>query len=149
MAIYDLRTSFGTSLDLTGSIGTHDAGDVIDLTETGLDIGDGTPKYVNIYFTTAVAPATSAINIQVQLSATEDQTGDVFIIGQTGAITSPDAGDVYSILIPPLLSKLRASHRYLGITIVVTSADVTAGAANVHFSLTPPTNTRSYPDAVN
>ena len=148
--LIDSRLEFVDAVDVSASAGTALAGDVIDL-GVARDIGQGQPLYLVIQVTTLFASGGSAtVNFRLRsdgVAAIHDTTSTAHL--ETGALafTLLTLGTRYVIPIPP---EGNAYEQFLGVQVVVTVADTTAGDVNA-FLTTEPTvaPTTSYADAAN
>lgn len=139
--IMDERTEFADATSLnTGAAGSYLIGDVVDLTNTGRDIGNGEPDlYLVIQVDTA---ATSGGSATVQFHLASDAQAAIAVDGSaTYHYTSPAipvatlvAG--YGAVAVPLP---RGNYeRYLGVLQTTAVAALTAGKINAFLTMNPP-----------
>ena len=139
--ILDERLEFADAGSVILAAGTAVLGDVIDLTETGKDIGLGEDMWLIIQTTTEIITGGSAGTIQFFLvSDSLDTLGAATVASctehyRTAALVTDDAaandaklnagGVITAIRLPS-----GVYERYLGILFTTASADTTAGAVN-------------------
>jgi hypothetical protein len=153
MAIIDKRLELADGAACTGASGaTVVVGDVIDLERDALDIGTGEP--VNILARilaglVAAGAGTATFNLVTADNAA--LTTNPVILATTGALvtqaSTPAAGVAAGVTLFDQTIPRRAIKRYLGITIVIATNNVSAGTIDAFIgSLT--TNQKAYPNAI-
>ncbi len=148
--LLDERLEFADNLTAWLSVGTLLLGDVIDL-GVARDIGQGQPVYLVIQITETYTGTSGAL---VNYRLRSDGIEAIHATGSTAHLeTGPLAFAGLTLgkqFVIPLPSEGNAYERYLGVQVVVTAQNTTAGDVNA-FLTTEPTvaPTTSYADAAN
>ena len=137
--ILDELTEFcdATALN-TGAAGTYNIGDIIDLSVTAPEVGNGQVVYLVVQVTTAVTSAGAAT---VQFQLVSDATSTISTSTQTIHFISmaiPKATLVagYTAIFPIAVGS-PAYERFIGVQQVTGTAALTAGAVNAFLTLDP------------
>ena len=148
--LVDSRLEFADDLTAWAAVGTLLLGDVIDL-GVARDIGQGQPLYLVIQVTELYASGGSAlVNFRLRsdgVAAIHATTSTAHL--ETGAMAFAllTLGAQFVIPIPP---EGLAYEQFLGVQVVTTVADTTAGDVNAFLTTEPPVKpTTSYADAAN
>lgn len=148
--ILDKLLTFASALAInTGGAGTYLLGDVIDLQQTGRDIGNGEDFYWITTIDTSLASATGTFNLQLvsDAQAAIATDGSATVHAQLGAklAAAVVAGNKFVVEVP---SELPTYERYLGILQITAVAAFTAGKINSFLTLDK-TGWKPYADASN
>ena len=148
--LLDERLEFADNLTAWLAQGTLLLGDVIDL-GVARDIGQGQPVYLVIQVTELFASGGSAlVNFRLRsdgVAAIHDTTSSAHLETGPLAFALLTLGAQFVI---PLPSEGNAYERYLGVQVVTTGANTTAGDVNAFLTTEPSVApTTSYPDADN
>lgn len=157
--ILDERTEFADATAVNAIASTALIGDVIDLT-VARDIGNGQQIWLVITTDTEIITGGSAGTIKFQLASDAQAAiaidGSATVHIDTGTFVTDDsaANDAQLnagglIFAGPLPIEGHVYERYLGILCVIATTTVTAGKINAFLTLDPPTNKKTYADAVN
>jgi len=139
--IMDERTEFADATSLnTGAAGSYLIGDVVDLTNTGRDIGNGEPTmYLVIQVDTTATSggsATVAFSLVSDAQAAIATDGSATVHYNSGAIPVATLAAGYGAVAVPLP---RGSYeRYLGVLQTTAVAALTAGKINAFLTENPP-----------
>lgn len=149
--ILDERTEFADGVSIaafTAAGGDQLIGDVIDLEQSGLDIGNGQPIYLVIQVDTTVAGTSSTVEFKLasDAAAAIATDGSATVHYASGAIA--EATLVAGYQIGPIALPQGSYERYLGVQADVGTANLSAGAVSAFLTLDPHGNT-ALPDAVN
>lgn len=108
MAILDGKLELSDNQDLTlGSGSSAQSTNIIDLGAANLQLGAGTPLYLNVRMATAFAVAAATLTVALMTNTTTDVDGGTTIISRT--VTAPDDW-VLRISLP-----LEMLQRYIGL----------------------------------
>ncbi len=146
--LLDERLEFADDLTAWLAQGTLLLGDVIDL-GVARDIGHGQPLYLVIQVTELYASGGSAL---VNFRLRSDGVAAIHATSSSAHLeTGPMAFALLTLgaqFVIPLPSEGVAYERYLGVQVVVTGADLTAGDVNAFLTTEPTVKpTTSYADA--
>lgn len=148
--ILDERSEIADATALsTAGTGRAIIGDVIDLGATPPDLGAGEPVEITIEITTAVTSAGAAtVTFEVvsdaQAALATDGSATLHLASADIAKATLVAG--YQVMVARLPAG--TYERYLGVLQNVSTAALTAGAANINISMNVP-RIKAYPDAAN
>lgn len=142
--IIDERNEFCDATSVAAAAGTALIGDVIDLTASHRDIGNGETVYLVITTDTEIITGGAAGTIKFQLASdsTADLATSATIHIDTGTFVTDDsaandsqlnAGGVIACIALPTEGKVY--ERYLGILCVIGTTTVTAGKVNAFLTL--------------
>lgn len=130
-----------TSPSITGQAVTATAvsTDTIDLS-VARDIGSGGEDLILRAEITTTFLTLTSLNIEAIVTDNADLTGNVTVIGSTGALSRTDgslaAGERYNVRLNPRLAALaRTGRRYLGVRYTVGGSNATAGAVFADFGV--------------
>jgi acyl CoA:acetate/3-ketoacid CoA transferase alpha subunit len=147
--ILDERTEFcdATALSTAGT-SSYVAGDVIDLTAIGADIGQGTDLWCVIQIDTAVAGTSSTVTFKLASDSVPNLVADANATIHFATAAIPEATLVAGYQVAAFRLPLGTYERYLGIITTVGAAALTAGKINA-FLTTDVSKIKHYADATN
>lgn len=143
--IMDERTEFCDATSVAAAAGTALVGDVIDLTASHRDIGNGQPLYLAITVDTEIITAGAAGTVKFQLisdaqaaiatdgTATVHFDSGTFATGAAASNALLAAGKTLVMVVIPMEGKVY--ERYLGILCVTATTTTTAGKINAFLTL--------------
>lgn len=151
MSRLDALTLFGDSFDLDQEAGTYLMTNQVDLgaTPTLKNIGDGQPVYVNFHVTEAFTDGGDSATLTLRIVSDDTasihaSTSTIHYDSGTMLKAALPLGKMWSVALP-----VEADYeRYLGINCIVATAGFDTGMITAGISLTPVTNTLSYPDGL-
>lgn len=150
--ILDERNEFAdaNTAGVQGTAGTELVGDVIDLGETGRDIGNGQPLYLVISVDTEIDSATDNATCNFILAsdaaAAIATDGSASEHGQTGALAETSLTAGAQFVVP--VAMVDSFERYLGVLVTRAVATVTAGAVSAFLTMDP-TGWKAYANSSN
>ena len=135
----------------TGGAATYLVGDVIDLQETGKNLGAGQPLYLVVQIeTTATSGGSATGSFQLASDAAAaiavDGSQTIHSVTDAIAVASLTAGFTFVLPVPPEGSI--TYERYLGVQQTTAAAAFTAGKINA-FLTNEPHQWKAAPDAIN
>lgn len=168
--IFDANLEFADAVSVAATAGTALIGSQIDLTETGPDIGAGTPVYLMIGIDTAIATGGSAGTVQFALVS--DATAAISTTTSTVHVLTPvyvtddnptiPAGTIlFAAALPQGIASWGAAtdaeageetttyQRFLGILCITGTTTTSAGKINAFLTIDPIVGWKAYADASN
>lgn len=150
--MYDVLARFAENFDQDLETGTALLTSQIDLGAAGVDIGDGQPVYLVCVVEETFTDGGDSATLELRLVS--DDTASIHASTSTLHLSTGTmlkaqlvAGNVLWWVVPHG-NTAKPYERYLGVNAVTGTAGFDAGEITVFLSLTPPTNTRAYPDAL-
>jgi hypothetical protein len=150
--MYDILARFAENFDCDLEASTNLLTSQYDLGAANVDIGDGQPVYLVVVVEETFTDGGDSATLELRLVS--DDTASIHASTSTMHLSTGTflkaalvAGNVMFWQLPHG-NVAKPYERYLGINAVVATAGFDAGEITVFLSLTPPTNIRSYPDAL-
>lgn len=159
--ILDSRLEFADAVSVAAAAGTALIGNVVDLSSTARDVGQGQPVYLVITVDTEIITGGSAGTIKFQLvsdaqaAIAVDGSATVHIDTGTFATNVAASNDAQLnagglIFAGPLPMEGHVYEEFLGILCITATTTTTAGKINAFLTLDPPRNlSRTYKQGAN